>query len=101
MKKLEEEKPEGFQHILDKFCEAGKHLKRIKNHKVWQDGNMAKMIYSNKFLMQKLFYIHNNPVKYGLCSQPWDYKFSSAVNYSGEVGLLNVELLCLGLNSIG
>lgn len=52
-------------------------------------------------LLQKLSYIHHNPVEYGLCSQPRDYKFSSAVNYSGEVGLLNVELLSRGLNTIG
>ncbi|MBK6965734.1 MAG: transposase [Bacteroidales bacterium] len=100
VKKLEDEKPGGYQQILDQFSKAGKNLKRIKNYKVWQDGNMAKIIFSNKFLMQKLSYIHNNPVEYGLCSLPWDYKFSSAVNYSGKVGLLNVELLSLQMNTI-
>jgi putative transposase len=98
--KLEEEQPTGYIQILDQFHEAGKHLRRIKNFKVWQDNNMAMMIYSNKFLMQKLSYIHNNPVKYGLCSLPWDYKFSSAVNYAGMVGMVDVELLSLGMITI-
>jgi len=68
IKVLEEEKPEGYQHILDKYSKAVKHLMRKKNHIVWQDGNMAKMIYSTKFLLQKLSYIHSNPVEYGLSS---------------------------------
>lgn len=97
--KLVEEKSEGYLQILDQFHEAGKQLKRIKNYKVWQDNNMAMMLYSNKFFMQKLTYIHNNPVEYGLCSLPWDYKFSSAVNYTEGIGLLNVELLSLHLNA--
>ena len=50
--------------------------------------------------MQKLSYILNNPVKYGLCSLPWDYKFSSAVNYAGMVGMVDVELLSLGMITV-
>ena len=100
VRKLEEEKPEGYLTILNQFIEAGKPLKRIKSHKVWQDGNMAKLAYSNKFLMEKLSYIHNNPVEYGLCHSPWDYEFSSAINYSGKAGLVDVELLSLQMNKI-
>ena len=98
VKKLKEEKPEGYLDILNQFIEAGKPLKRIKTYKVWQDGNMAKLLYSNKFLLEKLSYIHNNPVKYGLCSVPWGYKFSSATNYAEEESLLKVELLSLHMN---
>ncbi|MBX2967784.1 MAG: hypothetical protein KF803_00300 [Cyclobacteriaceae bacterium] len=32
-------------------------------------------------LMGKLDYIHNNPVKAGLCQHPWEYKYSSAGSY--------------------
>lgn len=95
VRKLEEEKPEGYQQILHQFFEAGKPLKRIKNYKVWQDENKAMITYSNAFTMQKLKYIHNNPVKAGLCQLPWEYEFCSAVNYAGKEGLLKVELLSL------
>ena len=78
--KLQAEKPEGYEMILNQFAEAGRSLKRISNYKVWQDGNMAKLLYSNKFLMEKLNYIHNNAVDYGLCSVPWEYIYCSATN---------------------
>ena len=90
---LEDQRVDGYEEILKKFAEAGKLLKRITNFKVWQDGNQAKLIYSNKFLMEKLNYIHNNPVEYGLCSLPWEYKYSSAVNYADKTSLLEVGLL--------
>ena len=95
VKKIEDEMPAGYKEILAKFVEAGKHLKRITKHKVWQGGNQAKMVYSNKFLREKLFYIHNNPVEYCLCSVPWDYKYSSASNYAEMESILEVELLSL------
>jgi hypothetical protein len=31
--------------------------------------------------MQKLKYIHENPVKAGLCAHPLEYKYSSAMFY--------------------
>lgn len=95
VRKLKNEKPDGYQKILSVFAKAGKDLKRIQNYKVWQDGNMAKMLYSNRFMLEKLNYIHNNPVKYGLCEKPWDYVFSSATNYSGKTSLIDVILLSL------
>lgn len=94
-KKLEEEKPERYEEILAKFVAAAKPLKRIKKHKVWQDGNQAKLIFSNKFLMEKLNYIHNNPVEYGLCNAPWEYTFSSATNYADKPSLIDIILLSL------
>lgn len=97
VRKLEEEKPEGYMEMLRQFFEAGKSLKRIKKYKVWQDDNMAKLIYSNKFLYEKLNYIHVNPVKDGMCNFPWGYKYSSAVNYAGNEGLISIELLSVEL----
>jgi len=41
VKKLVEEKPEGYLYIIHQFYETGKPLKRIKNYKAWQDGNHA------------------------------------------------------------
>jgi transcriptional regulator of met regulon len=45
------------------FSKACEHVKKNKNIKVWQNGYHAEHIYSNKFIRQKLDYIHNNPVK--------------------------------------
>jgi REP element-mobilizing transposase RayT len=98
--KLNDEKPDGYAEVLAHFYEAGKTLKRIMNYKVWQDDNMDKLVYSNKFLFEKLNYIHNNPVEYGLCNLPWEYKFSSAINYAGNQGLISVELISTEMKSI-
>ena len=37
---------------------------------------------------QRLDYIHNNPVRAGVVWNPEDYLYSSAIDYSGENGLL-------------
>ena len=49
---------------------------------------------TNEFLMQKLNYIHMNPVKEMIVLQPEDYYFSSARNYAGLDGILDVTLAC-------
>jgi hypothetical protein len=41
------------------------------------------MIFGNRFLLEKLTYIYNNPVEYGLCEVAWEYKYSSATNFAG------------------
>lgn len=95
IKKLIEDKPHDYDEILNKFSEAESKLKRIKNYKVWQDGNMAKIVYSNWFMLEKLNYIHNNPVEYDLCEKPWDYPFSSATNYCEMPSLIEVIILSI------
>jgi putative transposase len=36
---------------------------------------------TEKFIIQKLNYIHNNPCAVGLCAKPEDYRHSSAKFY--------------------
>ena len=43
-------------------------------------------MYNRRVLEQKLDYIHNNPVKAGLCQLPEEYQYSSAAYY-----ILNTE----------
>ena len=62
IKLIQEESESRREWMLNYFSYAGKHMKRIKNYKVWQDGSHAKIIYSNEFLYEKLDYIHQNPV---------------------------------------
>ncbi len=47
-------------------------------------------MYSNKFIKQKVDYIHNNPVKAGLVDKPEEYLFSSARNYADMDGVIDV-----------
>ena len=54
---------------------------RKKKHRVFEASSDIKVCYTEKFLSQKLEYIHWNPVKAGLCINPEDYYYSSARFY--------------------
>jgi len=41
-------------------------------------------------MRQKLDYIHQNPVKRGYVDQPEHWRYSSARNYAGQAGLIEV-----------
>ena len=79
--------------LLEKFEAAASNLKGNKKYKVWKTGYHAKEIYSNSFAIQKLNYIHQNPVKEGIVFKPEEYMYSSAIDYSGETGNLKVEFI--------
>jgi len=77
------EEPESRRDWILRYLEySGKYLKRIEKYKFWQDGNRAKIVYSNEFFYEKLNYIHQNPVKEMIVENPEDYLFSSARNYA-------------------
>jgi REP element-mobilizing transposase RayT len=99
-KKLEIENSDEGNKALNVFIDTGKKLKRIKKYKVWQDGNRPMVLYSNKFIWQKLEYIHNNPVEYGLADVVEDYLFSSARNYAEMDSVLDVELLTIEMKTV-
>ncbi len=42
---------------------------------------------------QRLNYLHNNPVKDGIVFEAHHYMWSSAIDYSGGKGLLDIEFL--------
>jgi putative transposase len=79
--------------MLYRFQYAGKFRANIKDYKFWQDGNHAEECYSHDFVIQKLNYIHQNPVRAMIVAAPEHYLFSSAPNYSGQRGLLDIEFI--------
>ena len=74
--------------LLKAFMGAGKDLKRIKQFKVWQDGNQPKELETNYFIEQKLNYLHDNPVNDEIVEESEYYLYSSARDYCGYSGLL-------------
>lgn len=90
------EEPESRREwMLEYFRKACEDLKRQQRYKVWQDGYHAEHIFSNKFIKQKISYIHDNPVKDKTVALPEDYYFSSARNYAGLENELNIIMLDL------
>jgi len=79
--------------MLRLFKETAYKHKRNSTFQFWTHENHAELIYSNKFIEQKLDYIHKNPIRAGIVSNADDYVYSSARNYAGEKGLLNVTQL--------
>ncbi len=82
--------------MLDYFARACEHLKRSQNYKVWQNGYHAEAAFSNKFIKQKMAYIHNNPVAEKIVQFPEDYIFSSARNYAGLESELEIVEVFVG-----
>jgi len=62
------------------FAYHGK-LKNKQNYQIWTHENHAELVYSQKFIEQKLNYIHANPVRAGIVEKPEQYLYSSAINY--------------------
>ena len=79
--------------LLFLFKNAGKNNQKIKSYKFWQDSNEAKELITNKFIVQKLNYIHKNPVIAQIVEKEEHYLYSSAKNYAGEKGLIDVVLI--------
>ena len=54
-----------------------------KEHEFWQRDSLAIPIYNRKTALQKLKYIHNNPLAehWQLSKHPCDYEYSSARYY--------------------
>jgi len=79
--------------MLSIFKKATLKHSHNKNYQVWTRENHAELIYSEKFIDQKLDYIHENPVRSGWVVRPEDYVYSSASNYIDGSGVLNVEVM--------
>ncbi len=76
--------------MLNLFEFAAVKHKRNSVYQFWSHENHAEYIYSNKFMRQKLEYIHENPVRAGIVQKAEDYKYSSAGDYTDEEGLIPV-----------
>ena len=79
--------------ILYRFQYHAKYNNRIQDYKVWQDGYHGICCDSHEILLQKLDYIHNNPVVAGIVTTPEYYRHSSAINYAGGKGEMDISLL--------
>ena len=64
--------------------------KTESEYQVWQEGSHPQQIQNDEMLLQKLEYIHNNPVVRGYEDDPIHWRNSSARNYAGQPGLIDV-----------
>ncbi len=78
--------------MMDRFRFAANRDKKIQGYKFWQEGYYPEQVYLYDFYLQKLNYIHRNPVRQEYVERPEDYWYSSAKNYAGDKGLLEVTV---------
>lgn len=97
---IKEEPESRREWLLGIFSKACEHLERDQDYKVWQNGHHGVELSSNKFIYQKLNYIHNNPVKAGIVTNAEDYLYNSARNYAGLDSVLDVIVIPQQLKTV-
>ena len=71
---------------------AGKKNSNNISFQLWQQHNNPVELSNHKTAWQKPDYIHHNPVKAGIVEKPEDYLYSSAKDYYGMKGLIEIDL---------
>ena len=56
-----------------------------RNHHFWKRNSLGIELFTESVFIQKLNYIHQNPVKAGICKYAEEYKFSSALFYANNI----------------
>jgi len=84
--------------IVENYRESRKEwlleqFRTSKGYRFWRSDNKPIELWSNAVISQKLNYIHRNPVEEGLVFRAEDYVYSSATNYVGEKGLLDIIVI--------
>ncbi len=79
--------------MLKRFEFAAKRHQRNSEYQIWTHENHAVELFTSDFIDQKLDYIHHNPVRAGIVDAPENYIYSSARNYAGEKGRIEIDFL--------
>lgn len=80
--------------MLALFKKAGKENTNNALYQFWiQDSHPIYVDDSKDIYLEKLNYIHQNPVKAGFVRQDHFYKYSSAGDYVGKKGMLPIKFL--------
>ena len=92
LKEVQSNRESRREWMLQRFELADKKRKRNSNYQFWTHENHSIEITSQKILMQKMGYIHMNPVKAGLVKNSDDWIYSSQRNYSELSNVLEIDI---------
>ncbi|WP_455755979.1 REP-associated tyrosine transposase [Sulfurimonas sp.] len=76
--------------ILEQLAFYKKAHKKNTTYQLWQEGIQPKLISSDKMMNEKINYIHQNPVKRGYIEDAVHWRYSSARDYDGVDGLIEI-----------
>jgi len=89
---LDQLRLEGRGWLLNQLANFRAAHKCASIHQVWQEGVHPQSITSDEIMLQKLKYLHNNPVKRGLVASPEHWLYSSAHEWlPGAVAAMRVD----------
>jgi REP element-mobilizing transposase RayT len=77
--------------ILGMMEQAGSKNSNVMGRQFWQQHNKPIELWTPKVTDQKLDYIHYNPVEAGFVRDPEHWKYSSALDYAGGKGLIEID----------
>jgi REP element-mobilizing transposase RayT len=80
----------GATVLLRQLRALKRRHKTDSEYQVWEEGSKPKQIGGDAMMLQKLEYMHQNPVKRGYVDDPVHWRYSSARNYAGMPGLVDV-----------
>ena len=72
---------------------AGKKNSNVKYRQFWQQHNKPIELWSADVIDQKVAYIHENPVVAGFVNNAEDWRYSSATDYAGGKGLIEIDFI--------
>jgi REP element-mobilizing transposase RayT len=80
----------GYKTMLDELQFFKARHKLDQQFQLWQEGSHPKQIDSDEMMLQKVEYTHNNPLRRGFVDEAAHWRYSSARNYLGQKGLIDV-----------
>lgn len=90
---IEKEHESRESWLMHMFRFYANRTNQNKEFKIWISGSHPEEIRSMDFLMTKLNYIHENPVRAGWVARAEDYLYSSAANYANGKGITEIDYL--------
>jgi len=79
--------------LLWMFKRAASKSSNVTTYQFWQHNNQPIELWSPKVIEQKADYLHNNPVEAGFVAEAEHWKYSSAIDYWGGKGLIDIAYL--------
>jgi REP element-mobilizing transposase RayT len=70
-----------------------KQFENAEGNRFWRADNQPIELWSNAVIVEKLTYLHQNPVEEGLVFRAEDYVYSSAIDYAGGKGMLDIFVI--------
>lgn len=93
IRSIQEEAESRRDWLLHVMAYHARYNNNNSQFQLWQNDNHPIELYSPDFIYQRLGYIHQNPVRAGWVEMAEHYRYSSATNYAGGKGLLEVSVI--------